>query len=68
MCDQVQDRRGGYQGRKSGNEQGRAGRKGRYCQRRAYLRGYLIAVPAVALTFAIMLFLYAMALKRHGLI
>ena len=36
--------------------------------RRAYLRGYLIAVPAVALTFAIMLFLYALALKRHGLI
>ena len=36
--------------------------------RRAYLRGYLVAVPAVALAFAIMLFLYAMALKRHGLI
>ena len=36
--------------------------------RRAYLRGYLVAVPAVALAFAIMLFLYALALKRHGLI
>ena len=36
--------------------------------RRAYLRGYLVAVPAVALAFAIMLFLYAMAMKRHGLI
>ena len=35
---------------------------------RAYLRGYLVAVPTVALAFAILLFLYAMALKRHGLI
>jgi hypothetical protein len=36
--------------------------------RRAYLRGYLIAVPVVALAFALVLFWYAMALKRHGLI
>jgi len=36
--------------------------------RRAYLRGYLIAVPASALVFAIMLFVYAVAMKRHGLI
>ena len=36
--------------------------------RRAYLRGYLVAVPAVALAFAILVVLYAMALKRHGLI
>lgn len=36
--------------------------------RRAYLRGYLVAVPAVALTFAIVLFLFALAMKRHGLI
>ena len=36
--------------------------------RRAYLRGYLVAVPAVALAMAILLLLYAMALKRHGLI
>lgn len=36
--------------------------------RRAYLRGYLTAMPAVALAFAIMLLLYAVALKRHGLI
>ena len=36
--------------------------------RRAYLRGYLVAVPAVALALAILLFLYATALKRHGLI
>jgi hypothetical protein len=36
--------------------------------RRAYLRGYLVAVPAVALALAILLFLYAMAMKRHGLI
>ena len=36
--------------------------------RRAYLRGYLIAMPAVALAFALVLFWYAVALKRHGLI
>jgi hypothetical protein len=36
--------------------------------RRAYLRGYLVAVPAVALAFAILVVLYAMAMKRHGLI
>jgi len=36
--------------------------------RRAYLRGYLVAVPAVALSMAILLLLYALALKRHGLI
>ena len=36
--------------------------------RRAYLRGYLIAVPAVALALAILLFCYALAMKRHGLI
>ena len=36
--------------------------------RRAYLRGYLVAVPASALAFAIMLCLYAMALHRYGLI
>lgn len=36
--------------------------------RRAYLRGYLVAVPMVALAFAILLSLYAMALKRYGLI
>lgn len=36
--------------------------------RRAYLRGYLIAVPVVTLTFALVLFWYAVALKRYGLI
>ena len=36
--------------------------------RRAYLRGYLVAVPASALAFAILVVLYAMAMKRHGLI
>ena len=36
--------------------------------RRAYLRGYLVAVPAVALAFAILLLWYATAMKRHGLI
>ena len=36
--------------------------------RRAYLRGYLVAAPAVALALAILLFLYAMAMERHGLI
>ena len=36
--------------------------------RRAYLRGYLVAVPTSALAFALMLFLYAMAMERHGLI
>ena len=36
--------------------------------RRAYLRGSLIAVPVVTLAFAIMLFVYAMALHHHGLI
>lgn len=36
--------------------------------RRAYLRGYLVAVPAVALALAILVVLYAMAMKRHGLI
>ena len=36
--------------------------------RRAYLRGYLVAVPMVTLAFAVLLSMFAMAMKRHGLI